>query len=321
MSDRASGSHDGRLSLLVKAARMYHEEGLLQPEIAHRLGISQSGVSRALKEAQRRGIVRTVVVPPVGLHTALESELRIALGLRDAIVAESASEDDAVVVPAIGAALAAYLAVSLKTGERIGISSRSASLLAVVEALSPMPGRAELVVQTLGSVGTTTMRAQSTRLVDRLAQLTGAEPVYLPAPGVVTSRLVREGLLSDPALGDAVDAWGRLSVLLTGIGSARPSPLRVSWGSALPEEDLARLESLDAVGDVCLNFFAADGSPVDGGLRDRVIGIGADELRSVPRRIGVAGGAHKDDAIRAAARGGWIDVLATDQHTARRLLR
>lgn len=300
---------------------MYHEEGILQPEIAHRLGISQSGVSRLLKEAQRLGIVRTVVVPPPGLHSELESSLRVQLGLRDVVVAESASDDDAVVVPAIGAAAAGYLEATLRPGERIGISSRSATLLAVVETLGPLPGRAEIVVQTLGAVGNAGMRAQATRLADRLAQLTDAEPIYLPAPGVVTSAVVRDGLLADPALAEAVEAWRRLSVLLTGIGSARPSPLRASWGSALPQADLERLEALDAVGDVCLNFFDAAGIPVDGGLRDRVIGIGPDELRTVPRRIGVAGGPHKDDAIRAATRGGWIDVLVTDQHTARRLLR
>ena len=59
---------------------------------------------------------------------------------------------------------------------------------------------------------------------------------------------------------------------------------------------------------------------MDGGLRDRVIGIGVDDLMAVPRRIGVAGGGLKADAIRAAALGEWVNVLVTDQFTARRLL-
>jgi DNA-binding transcriptional regulator LsrR (DeoR family) len=306
--------------LLVKAARMYHEEGMLQPEIADRLSITQSRVSRLLKEASRLGIVRTMVLTPPGFFSELEQAVRQAFGLRDVVVAEAASDDDAGVLSAIGSAAAAYLENTLQPGERLGISSRSASLLAMVEAMGPITtGSAESVVQTLGAVGNPAMRAQATRLTDRLAQLTGGEPIYLTTPGVVANRAVRDGLLADPYIADAAAAWSRLTSILTGIGSTQPSARR-SWGRALPAEDLERLAKLRAVGDVCLNFFDSEGSPVDGELRDRVIGIGVDDLRAVPRRIGVAGGKPKVDAIRAAVAGSWINVLVTDQFTARRLL-
>jgi DNA-binding transcriptional regulator LsrR (DeoR family) len=121
-------------------------------------------------------------------------------------------------------------------------------------------------------------------------------------------------------IAEAAAAWSDLTMIVTGIGSARPSPQRRSWDSALPPQDLDRLAGLKAVGDVCLNFFDRNGEPVDGGLRDPVIGIGVDDLRAVPRRIGVAGGHFKVEAIRAAALGGWVNVLVTDQFTARRLL-
>lgn len=307
---------DARTALLVKAARMYHEEGIRQPEIAERLGLTQSRVSRLLTEAQRIGIVRTVVVAPAGLHAELEAEVRARLGLRDVVVADAAGEAGPGALTAVGAAAAGYLEETLRPGERIGISSRSASLLATVEALSPIPGRAEVVVQTLGSVGNAVMRAQAPRLADRLARRTGAEPIYLPAPGVVSTRTVRDGLVADPALAEAIESWRGLSLVLTGIGAVPGHP---AGGSAVPAPELERLAAEGAVGDVCLNFFDADGAVVDGVLRERVIGIGPDELRAVPRRIGVAAGAGKVAAIRAAARGGWIDVLVTDHGTARRL--
>ena len=300
---------------------MYHEEGILQPEIADRLSISQSRVSRLLKEAQRLGIVRTVVVTPPGYFSELEGAVREAFGLRDVIVAEAASDDEAGILSAVGSAAAAYLENTLQPGERLGISSRSASLLAMVEALVPITtGSAKTVVQTLGAVGNPAMRAQATRLTDRLSQLTGAEPIYLTTPGVVANGAVRDGLLADPYIADAAAAWRDLTLILTGIGSTQRSPRRRAWGTALPQHDLERLAKLKAVGDVCLNFFDRRGTWVDGGLRDRVIGIGVDDLMAVPRRIGVAGGGLKADAIRAAALGEWVNVLVTDQFTARRLL-
>lgn len=311
----------GRLSLVVKTARMYHEEGLLQPEIAERLNMTQSRVSRMLKEAARLGIVRTVVASPPGLYPELEQAVRSAFDLRDVVIAEAASDSEAGVLSSIGSAAASYLEGTLRNGERIGITSRSASLFAMVDALGPVTtGGAEVVVQTLGAVGNPAMQVRATRLTDRLSQLTGGEPIYLPAPGVVASKAVRDGLLSDTYIAEAVTAWRGLTLVLVGIGSAKPSPLRASWGNALPQRDLDRLIKLGAVGDVCLNFFDAAGELVDARLSDRVLGIGPDDLLAVPRRIGVAGGPGKVDAIRAAATGGWVNVLVTDHYTARRLV-
>jgi DNA-binding transcriptional regulator LsrR (DeoR family) len=56
-------------------------------------------------------------------------------------------------------------------------------------------------------------------------------------------------------------------------------------------------------------------SPLDA----RVLGIAPDRLLAIPRRIGVAGGAPKLPALRAALRGGWINILITDAASAQRL--
>ena len=44
------------LRLMTRAARLYHEEGLNQTEVAHRLGLTQVAVSRLLKKAEKHGI-------------------------------------------------------------------------------------------------------------------------------------------------------------------------------------------------------------------------------------------------------------------------
>ena len=56
------------LRLLAKVARLYFEAGLKQREICEALHLSQPRVSRLLKEAEQRGIVRSIVEIPEGLH-------------------------------------------------------------------------------------------------------------------------------------------------------------------------------------------------------------------------------------------------------------
>jgi len=62
------------------------------------------------------------------------------------------------------------------------------------------------------------------------------------------------------------------------------------------------------------------GRVVDDALRDRVVGITGEQLRAIPRRVGIAGGPRKRETIRAAVAGGLVNVLITDLTTARWML-
>ncbi|WP_210605499.1 sugar-binding transcriptional regulator [Brevibacterium oceani] len=289
-----------------------------QPEIAERLNLSQSQISRLLKEAQENGVVRTLVVTPVGLYSDLEEKVRRRFGLKDVVIADSAEDSFHAATSAIGTAAATYLEETLGPDELVGISSRSSALQATVDAMSPLKaGMVRTVVQSLGAIGDSTMRTQASGLTAALAQLAGARPVFLATPGVVTDQVVRDGLLADEQIAAAAAEWKSLTTLLTGIGSMRgPRP---TGGSALIDSDFGNLESSGAIGDVCLNFFTVSGQSATGQMRERIIGITEDELRGVPRRIAVAGGPDKSDAIAAACRGEWINILITDRYTAERL--
>jgi DNA-binding transcriptional regulator LsrR (DeoR family) len=107
---------------------------------------------------------------------------------------------------------------------------------------------------------------------------------------------------------------------LVGVGSLPPSRLLTESGNAVAPEDQTALLAAGAVGDICNRFFDAAGEPVPSELDTRVVGIDPRTLRAIPRRVGLAGGESKHRAIRAAVRGGWINVLLTDIVTARALL-
>lgn len=107
---------------------------------------------------------------------------------------------------------------------------------------------------------------------------------------------------------------------LVGIGSIQPSQLLQASGNAVPVEDQQRLVEAGAVGDVCHRFFTATGELIRSDLDSRIVGIAPDTYRAIPRRIGMAGGARKHEAIRAAITGGWVNVVITDVGTARALI-
>src|SRR3954447_23170999 len=52
--------------LIAEVARMYYEERRTQLEIATSLNVSQGTICRFLKRAEKLGIVRTTISPPIG---------------------------------------------------------------------------------------------------------------------------------------------------------------------------------------------------------------------------------------------------------------
>ncbi|AEG44481.1 sugar-binding transcriptional regulator [Isoptericola variabilis] len=307
-----------QIRLMAKVARMYHERGMRQAEIAAELHVSQPRVSRLLKRATEVGIVRTTVSEPAGVFTDLEQELESRYGLTEAVVVDPGGDDE---LRALGSAAALHLETTLIGGDSIGISSWSASLLAAVEALRPFSSQVVTdVVQLVGGVGDPRVQVDASRLLTQLATATGAEPIFLPAPGLLGSRRARESLMADSTVLQVSSRWPNLTMAMVGIGALEPSPLLRRSGNSIAEEDQEKLRIAGAVGDVCLRFFDEDGDLVPSDLDDRVIGIEPDALRAIPRRIAVAGGERKIAAIRGALRGRWINVLVTDVRTARALL-
>ena len=312
----------GTNELMTKVAVLYYENGIRQAEIADRLHLSQPTVSRLLSRARAAGIVRTTVVPPVGIHSDVEATLRQAYGLLDAVVVDDAAPGSDADTD-LGLRAATYLQATLSAVPILGISSWSATLLGAAAAWAPAQGdrgAAGQVVQMVGGHGDPRVQAEAARLLTLVADGLGARPVALPAPGALASRVARDALIADPALAPVVAMWSQAAAALVGIGSIDPSPLLRESGNAWGPEDQEDLRRRGAVGDICLRFIDAAGDPVSSGVDDRVVGVDLETFRRIPRRVAVAGGAAKVAAIRGALRGGWINVLVTNLASARALV-
>ncbi|NJQ02029.1 sugar-binding transcriptional regulator [Streptomyces sp. PLAI1-29] len=307
--------------MMTHVARLYHLQGVRQPEIAARLDLSQAKVSRLLKKAQERGIVRITVTPPSGTHPDLEDGLQERYGLKLALVVETAPDNERTMLGDLGAAAAYYLQTTLRSGDTVGISSWSATLLATVQAMQPVPGLKDVsIVQAVGGIGDPAAAGHASQMTGQLARLVNGEAVYLQAPGVAGSAESAEALRGDPFVSAALGELGDLDVVLVGIGEITPSSTLARSGNAFSDVERAELAKLGAVGDVCLRFYDERGRPVRFELDSRVVGITREQLAAGRRKIGVAGGRRKHRAIRAAVTGGLVDVLVTDQETAAALM-
>lgn len=305
---------------LAKVAALYYLRGQTQQEIADRMRVSRPTVSRMIKEARTRGIVQITVAHIDGLAVDLESELEERLGLDEVVVAEVGGGD---IGERLGAAAAGFLARTLRPGAVVGLTWGT-TLREMVKAVVPRQTRDVTVVQTLGGMGPPLAEAHAADLPRRLAASLGAGLRLLQAPGVVASAAARDVLLADPQIRSSLDGLSEMTMAFVGIGSLESNPVldpaRLAGEVGVAPSLIDDLRAAGAVGDVALRFFDADGRPVATALDDRVIGVDLETLGAADCVVGVAGGAQKVEAIRAAVRGGLVDVLVTDDGTAHALL-
>lgn len=300
---------------------MYYSQSIRQIEITERLNIHQSTVSRLLKKAQQAGIVKISVTVPNGIHADLEEALESRFDLKEAIVVDSVNNNEDQIARDLGAAAAYFLEQAIKPGEVIGISSWSAALLEMINAMHPSKGSAESkVVQILGGLGNPAAQTHATHLTQRLASLIGGSAILLPAPGITTSPEAKRVLMKESYVREATELFDHVDMVLVGIGAVEPSKLLASSGNVFSAQEQAQLQKQGAVGDICLQFFDAAGTPVKTPLSERVIGITLPQIKKARRVIALAGGKRKTNAILSALVGRWVNVLITDRYTAKAIL-
>jgi DNA-binding transcriptional regulator LsrR (DeoR family) len=320
MSKRYSPADIDQLRQMTRAARLHIVQGARQTEIAEKMGISQAGVSRLLRLAEEQGIIRSIVVPPEGLYPELEEGLIEAYGL-DAVTVVDIGAADEDIAHTLGAAAARCLTGVFDGGPVLGFTSWSTTLREMARSMEPRLGsNVRAVVETLGDLGSPMLQHEADVATLQMAEAFGADAVFLRAPGVMPSAAMRNAALTDVHIRKAVDQLGKVDTVFVGIGPA-------DFHGPLEENDnfftaaqLAKVRAAGAVGQLHQRFIDRAGQPVTTSLDDLVIGMTLDQLRTAGRRIAVAGGADKHEALAAALAGTWIDVLVTDVSSAQFLL-
>lgn len=333
MSERDSRLNPGNLDVeylqLADVAQQYFLDDMTQEQIARRLGVSRSNVSRMLKEARERGLVEIRVHHPLRTSLALQEAIVAALPLHTCLVlaTDADTERPSLLqngtaaegrVTTLGALAARYLNEQIGMDAVVGVGWGS-TVYSVVTSGYIERKLDTAVVQLMGSMGGATPDIDGGQVASRLGRALGAKVYYLHAPMVVTDASVRAGLMRDQHIRQTLDMVRRADVLVFSVGAvSRASGLyRAGY---LTDLDLEYIQSQGAVGDICGAYFRQDGSPCPLELEQRTVAASAETMRAAPLRVGVGWGAAKALPSIGAIRAGLINVLVTEEECAREML-
>ncbi len=308
-----------RLTYLAKIASLYYDQGKTQQEIADEVGITRSAISRLLTEAREAGIVEIVVHYPWKTSAELEKALLAAFPLKTVRVLHSADKSYQEMLQGIGVLAAEYLESVLQPDISIGISWGTA-LYEMIKAMPPknLPG-AE-VVQLIGATGAENISTDGPMLAQLLSNRLGCTCRYLHAPLIIDSEAGQNIIIQDSSIQTTLERARNVNIALVGIGTTDPALYSLLRAGYVSEEETLAIRRAGAVGDICAHHYDADGHVLDIDINRRVVGITLEELKAIDTVVGVAGGEKKGETILGALRGGFINVLITDETAARRVL-
>lgn len=307
------------IPLMLKAAQLYYHDALTQDRIARALGISRFKVSRLIKEARERGFVQVRIVGPQSRCPELEAHLVHFFPLREAIVVPVMADIPAAIRSATAQAAAETVIQKLKDNCALGIAW-GRTLFEVLDFLKPKHITGVRVVQLLGGLGRISNGIYPVELVARAADILGGSCHFLHAPAVVESNTLRDALVNTVPVKTSLEMCKTLDVAIIGVGTLDSDSPLIQSTELLGGDALKALKGIGAVGEICGQFYDADGETCRTEVNDRIIGLGLVDLRKLPCVIGVAGGRNKVPAILGALRAGIFHTLVTDEFTANALL-
>lgn len=307
--------------LLLRAAWFYYKDELTQDEIAKRLAVSRASVGRLLDRARRVGLVSIQLNAEYLDAFELSAQLRSVFGLAEALVVPDHAEEPAdrhALNARIGLGGAQFLSTRLRPGSSLGVGWGETVSRVIAATNFGAVGPVHLVTLTGGVDGyLPTILSSKGDAADGDRITTAA---VIPAPIHASSPELAAALRDEPTIQRTLKRACEVDQAVVGVGTPSPDATIVHLGY-LSEDDLAVLARHSVVGDILGQFFDANGTVADIPLHARRIGIDLADLKNIPKVVGVAGGLHKADAILGALRGEFLNVLVTNEITARRLLQ
>jgi len=304
--------------LLVEVAKHYYLDSMSQSEIAELYKISRPTVANILKECREKGIVEIRINDKSPFSSETGQLLKKKFGLETVCIVPQ-EDDYALTLYKTCLETAGYLSSLLTSRMKVGISWGTA-LYHTIRQL-PKIGLVDCeVIQLMGGLGAAALYYDGAELARILADKLCARFFPVLSPVLVQSRELRDALLKEPGIREALEKAGSADIALVGLSSDLPEDSSLVKAGFLSAEEARQVYNEGSCGHLCGYHYDAEGKFMESPINNRVVGINPGGLLQIPRRMGIACGKQKARAIHAALKGRLITDLFTDELTALQII-
>jgi len=300
-------SMDYEHSLMIKVVWCYYIEDMTQQAIADHLGISRMRVIKLLEKGRANKLIQFKIRADAYQQTEITNQLQERYSLQEIVLVPSISAN---INETVARAAAMYLGDHIKDGAFINVGFGDTTGRTIRNLDLPEGSNISFVSLT-GGVKHYTISSNEGR--------SNATSYIVPAPFIASTAEMAAAIREEPSVKDILNLSSLASYTIVGIGGVSEKATVVREGN-MTANDLLRLRAESAVGDILGYFVDKDGRVLDVSIHKRLISTPPEVLKTFPNVIAVAGGVEKAEAIDAVLKTGCINILITDEETAKAVL-
>lgn len=303
--------------MALAIARQYFLEGRTKSEIGSAFGLSRFKVARIIDKCLSDKLVEIVFHYPDGpIDYDLSSAVRTRFGLNHVVVVGDGGLAGSAILDPLGKATASLLREVTQPGDVLGFAW-TRTFEAMTGHLAPL--RAEAVVQLCGAFPGSGGGRTSVEIVRDVAEAVGGRAYPYYAPLVASDPSAAKAIMRQADFQAARAMFPDVTKAVVTVGAWREGHSTV-WDAVSPALR-AEASAKGTVAEICGGIYLdADGRPVETRVGAVTVGVGPDDLAAIPEVVGIAFGAEKAEATRAAIRGRFITSLVSHTALAKALL-
>lgn len=303
--------------LLIEISHMYYDEDMTQQQIANKMNMSRSLVSKLLNKAKKAGIVEVIVHSELTHpYKEVEDKLKQAFGLKYVKIVDSyqAQAKDAISMEA-----SRYLGMRLSSCKYIAVAASRAVRDIAKYFTTSMTFPNVTFVPMSGGLGEVRSNVDTNNICLTFAQKSGARNMLLHTPVIVDSPEAKDIILDQYFVKHVLDKARKADMAVVGIGSAfqwfelEEAYLKGVKTDFIPNSD-------EVCGDIGYNYFDKNGDLLDCKWNDQLMGLSLNEIKQIPEVLCVASEIDKAESIFIAAKNDLITSLITNIDVAKRVL-
>lgn len=301
-------------SLLYKITWYYYVNNMTQEAIAEHLNISRAKVIKFLALAKNEGLVKFKVDYKLLENINLSKKLLEKYRLDDIFIIPSTPDN---LKDALAKGASKYIDSKVSENSFINIGYGDTISKTIVELANTTQKKLSLITLS-GGVSNYTGSIMSGIRKGSGPSLT-PDLYMIPAPLIVSSSKIADELLEENEVKNILKMTKLSNVSLIGIGDVNEKST-IFTSNIISKTDLTVLKMKGAVGDVLSQFYDINGELINTEIHSKLVSVKINELKKFKNIVAIAGGKNKVEAIYAALKVKFINVLITDEDTAMALL-
>lgn len=305
---------DQELELMTKVSILYYKKELNQSQIASKLGISRPKVSRLIKKAREKGIVKIKIDSPTNDNSYLESELAEKFNLKEVLIVDLSAQQPLENRKEAAAEKGLDLLARIAEGEEyIGVSAGT-TLYKFARKAHPISKNEFKIVPLIGALSDTGKSYNANEISNLLSSNLGGINYLLNSPAFLKDAETAAVFKKEKRINKVINLYHKIDIAFLGIGTATESHPLIE--GHLKQSELEVFKDLNLCGSINSIFFDRKGKIVELPFNNRIVAVGLEEFLKIKFRIGIAVGDEKKEAVLAALKSTLINILITDRSMA-----